>query len=65
MERAHDVIEAERDSPKLHVWYGIITNNTVGPYFFTVKKYDRNYTIGHVGKFFIPQLQGIPNIIFQ
>lgn len=65
MGRTHDVIEAERDSPKLHVWYGIITNKTVGPYFFTVKKYHMNYTTGHVGTCFIPQLQGIPNIIFQ
>lgn len=52
MGRTHDVIEAERDSQKLHVWYGIITNKTVGPYFFTVKRYHRNYTIGYDGKFF-------------
>lgn len=48
------------NSSKLNVWYGIMTK-PCRPFY-----YHRSYTLeDKLGRFFILQLQDIPNIIFQ
>lgn len=61
----YEVLEDERNSLKLNVWYGIITNKTVG-LFPSLKKVTGAIYQDILERFFIPQLQAIPTkIILQ
>lgn len=61
----HQVLEYERDSPKINVWCGIMRNKVVGPFFFIENNINGVIYQDMLELFAIPQIQGIPGIIFQ
>jgi hypothetical protein len=62
-ENPHQVIEYERDTPKLNVWLGVHKHSVIGPFFFffsTVKGHSYLFMLAH---FAVPQIP--PGSIFQ
>jgi len=61
----HAFIEHERDSMKVNVWCGVMTDRVVGPFFFNENTITGVVYLDMLEQFAIPQLEDVPNIIFQ
>lgn len=64
-EKPHAIREHERDSPKVHVWCALKHNRVIGPFFFSEKTVRSGPYLDMLQNFFLPQVQGQRNIIFQ
>src|SRR5207253_8482615 len=65
-ENPHEVMEHERDSPKVNVWCGLMHDHVVGPFVFAKPTINMNTYVDMLTEFVIPQVQDMqPNIIFQ
>ena len=65
-ENPHDTCELERDSPKLHVWCGIMHDKIIGPFFFAKKSITAQIYLDILTEYVSPQLEQYqPQVIFQ
>jgi len=62
-ENPHQVIEYERDTPKLNVWLGLHKHGVIGPFFFMESTVTGHSYLNMLENFAIPQIP--PGFIFQ
>jgi len=55
-ENPHQVIEYERDTPKLNVWLGLHKHGVIGPFFFTESTVTGHSYLDMLENFAIPQI---------
>jgi hypothetical protein len=56
-ENPHQVIEYERDTPKLSVWLGLRKNYVIGPFFFMESTVTGYRYLDMLQNFAVPQIQ--------
>jgi hypothetical protein len=62
-ENPHQVIEYERDTPKLNVWLGLHKHGVIGPFFFMESTVTGHSYLDMLENFAVPQIP--PGFIFQ
>jgi len=62
-ENPHQVIEYERDTPKLSVWLGLHKHGVIGPFFFMESTVTGHSYLDMLENFAVPQIP--PGFIFQ
>ena len=61
-----EVVEKERDSPKLNVWRGLIHNQIIKPFFFTESTITADIYLDMLKHSVVPQLEEFqPWVVFQ
>ena len=55
-ENLHASRELQRDSPKVYVWYGIMCNRIIGPFFFNEASVTANVYLDLLTEYVAPQL---------
>ena len=65
-EYPHVIRELQRDSPKMNVWYRIMCNRVIGPFFFHEATNNADVYFDLLTEYVAPQLIDVqPAIIFQ
>ena len=61
-----EVLERERDSPKINVWCGLMHNQIIGPFIFAESTITANIYLDMLKHYVVPQLEEIqPRVVFQ
>ena len=58
-ENPHETREIERNSPKVNVWYGIMCDRIIGPFFFHEKSITANVYLDLLTAYVAPQLNDL------
>ncbi|KFM71424.1 hypothetical protein X975_15209, partial [Stegodyphus mimosarum] len=62
----HEYHEAQRDSPKVNVWCGLMYDRVIGPFFFTEKTVSSVVYLDILENFVFPQLEELqPHVVLQ
>ncbi|KFM76632.1 hypothetical protein X975_21839, partial [Stegodyphus mimosarum] len=62
----HEYREAQRDSPKVNVWYGLMHDRVIGPFFFREKRISSVACLDMLKNFLFPQLEELqPHVFLQ
>ncbi|KFM78615.1 hypothetical protein X975_09761, partial [Stegodyphus mimosarum] len=65
-ENPHEYCEAQRDSPKVNVWCGLIHDRVIEPFFFTEKTVSSVVYLDMLENFVFPQLEELqPHVFLQ
>ena len=61
-----EVLERERDSPKINVWCGLMHNQIIGPFIFAESTITANIYLDMLKHYVVPQLEEFqPRVVFQ
>ena len=61
-----EVLETERDSPKINVWCGLMHNQIIGPFIFAESTITANIYLDMLKHYVVPQLEEFqPRVVFQ
>ena len=61
-----EVLEKERDNPKINVWCGLMHNQIIGPFIFAESTITANVYLDMLKHYVIPQLEEFqPRVVFQ
>ena len=61
-----EVLERERDSPKINVWCGLMHNQIIGPFIFAESTFTANIYLDTLKHYVVPQLEEFqPRVVFQ
>ena len=61
-----EVLERERDSPKISVWCGLMHNQIIGPFIFAESTIIANIYLDMLKHYVVPQLEEFqPRVVFQ
>jgi len=61
-----EVVEKERDSPKINVWCGLMHNQIIGPSIFAESTITANIYVNMLKHYVVPQLEEFqPRVVFQ
>ncbi|KFM70764.1 hypothetical protein X975_05074, partial [Stegodyphus mimosarum] len=63
-ENPHEYREAQRDSPKVSVWCGLMHDGVIGPFFFTEKTVSSVVYLDMLENFIFPQLEELQAHVF-
>jgi hypothetical protein len=64
-ENPHALMEHVRDSPKVSVWFGIMLDRIVGPFFFHESTITSAVYLDMLENFVFPQIAEVDSLIFQ
>ena len=60
-----EVLERERDSPKINVWCGLMHNQIIGPFIFAESTITANIYLNMLKHYVVPQEEFQPRVVFQ
>ena len=61
-----EILERERDSPKINVWCGLMHNQIIGPFIFAESTITANIYLDMLKHYVVPQLEEFqPRVVFQ